>query len=85
MEKWRSWTDSKGIVIIDPDEETLREYEKKATRTKRTVRNYCNELKGKPTVTKEGKEIKLYANIGEVKDLGAVLQNDAKRYRTFQK
>ena len=35
------------------------------------------QLKGKPTITKEGKEIKLYANIGEVKDLGAVLQNDA--------
>ena len=66
----------KGIVIIDPDEETLREYEKKQ-QDEKNRQELLQQLKGKPTVTKEGKEIKLYANIGEVKDLGAVLQNDA--------
>ena len=66
----------KGSVIIDPDEETLREYEKKQ-QDERKRQELLQQLKGKPTVTKEGKEIKLYANIGEVKDLGAVLQNDA--------
>ena len=66
----------KGSVIIDPDEETLREYEKKQQDEKKR-QELLQQLKGKPTVTKEGKEIKLYANIGEVKDLGAVLQNDA--------
>ena len=66
----------KGIVIIDPDEETLREYEKKQ-QDEKNRQELLQQLKGRPTVTKEGKEIKLYANIGEVKDLGAVLQNDA--------
>ena len=63
-------------MIIDPDEETLREYEKKR-QDEKNRQELLQQLKGKPTVTKEGKEIKLYANIGEVKDLGAVLQNDA--------
>ena len=66
----------KGIVLIDTDEETLREYEKKQ-QDEKNRQELLQQLKGKPTVTKEGKEIKLYANIGEVKDLGAVLQNDA--------
>lgn len=74
----------KGIVIIDPDEETLREYEKKQ-QDEKNRQELLQQLKGKPTVTKEGKEIKLYANIGEVKDLGAVLQNDAAGIGTFQK
>ena len=34
-------------------------------------------LKGKDTVTKSGKQIKLYANIGNPSDLAAVVQNDA--------
>ncbi len=35
------------------------------------------ELKGKPTVTKSGREMKLYANIGSISDVATVLQNDA--------
>ena len=66
----------KGIVIVEPEEETLKEYEKKQQDEKKR-QELLQQLKGKPTITKEGKEIKLYANIGEVKDLGAVLQNDA--------
>ena len=66
----------KGILILDPEEEILKEYEKKQQNEKKR-QELLQQLKGKPTVTKDGKEIKLYANIGEVKDLGAVLQNDA--------
>ena len=62
--------------VKDISEETLREYEKKQ-QDEKNRQELLQQLKGKPTVTKEGKEIKLYANIGEVKDLGAVLQNDA--------
>ncbi len=65
-----------GSVILDPDDETKALYEKKLTEEKKRA-ELLLQLKGKPTVTKDGKEIKLYANIGEVKDLGAVLQNDA--------
>ena len=66
----------KGILILDPEEEILKEYEKKQQNEKKR-QELLQQLNGKPTVTKDGKEIKLYANIGEVKDLGAVLQNDA--------
>lgn len=34
-------------------------------------------LKGKPNITKSGKKINLYANIGSVNDVGYVLRNDA--------
>ena len=63
-------------MILDPEEDILKEYEKKQQNEKKR-QELLQQLKGKPTVTKDGKEIKLYANIGEVKDLGAVLQNDA--------
>ena len=35
------------------------------------------QLKGKENVTKSGRKINVYANIGNVSDLGAVLKNDA--------
>lgn len=65
-----------GTVIIEPDEETLAKYQKKQ-QEELERRQLLAQLKGKPTVTEDGKEIKLYANIGGVKDVGAVLQNDA--------
>lgn len=65
-----------GTVIIEPDEETLAVYQKKQ-QEELERRELLAQLKGKPTVTEDGKEIKLYANIGGVKDVGAVLQNDA--------
>lgn len=65
-----------GTIYLEPDEETLAVYKKKLE-DELKHRELLQQLKGKPTITKDGKEIKLYANIGEVKDLGAVLQNDA--------
>ena len=63
-------------MILDPEEEILKRIREKQQNEKKR-QELLQQLKGKPTVTKDGKEIKLYANIGEVKDLGAVLQNDA--------
>ena len=40
-------------------------------------RRLLAEQKGKPTVTKGGKAIKLFANIGSVSDLPAAMSNDA--------
>ena len=58
----------KGILILDPEEEILKEYEKKQQNEKKR-QELLQQLKGKPTVTKDGKEIKLYANIGVAKAL----------------
>ncbi len=41
-------------------------------------------LKKKPNVTLDGKEIKVYANIGNVGDVGLVLQNDAQGIGLFR-
>lgn len=77
------WNGKKGIIdgfegkiIVEPDEETLNEYLKKQEAAKEQ-KKLLQSLKGKDTVTKSGKQIKLYANIGNPSDLAAVVQNDA--------
>lgn len=65
-----------GVLYVDPDEETLEKYRRKQDEEKEKLR-LLQELKGKPNVTKDGREIKLYANIGGVGDVPSVLQNDA--------
>ena len=65
-----------GKVFLEPEKDVLETYHEKQQEELHR-KELLQQLKGKPTVTKEGKEIKLYANIGEVKDLGAVLMNDA--------
>lgn len=65
-----------GILIVDPDSETLLSYVKKEEE-ERSKQELLLTLKGKETVTKSGKAIQLYANIGGLSDLQYVLQNDA--------
>lgn len=77
------WNGKMGIIdgftgefFINPEPEVLKKYqEKKAEQEER--RKLLAEQKGKPTVTKGGKEIKLFANIGSVSDLPAAMGNDA--------
>lgn len=65
-----------GEFIIEPTEEAkeqalagiAREKEKQAL---------LQQLKGKENVTRSGKKVKLFANIGSIHDLGYVLENDA--------
>ncbi len=73
----------KGIFIIDPDEETIKEYEEiqKKDAEKRTL---LKSFKGKKTVSKSGKRINLYANIGNPSDLGSVMENDAEGVGLFR-
>jgi phosphotransferase system enzyme I (PtsI) len=65
-----------GTLYVEPDEETIEKYRKKQEEEKEKAR-LLQELKGMPNVTKDGREIKLYANIGGVGDVPSVLQNDA--------
>ena len=65
-----------GVLYVDPDEETLvRMQEKRAKDLEQ--KELLNQIKGKENVTKSGQKINVYANIGNVSDLGAVLKNDA--------
>ena len=65
-----------GTFYIDPDEETLKEMQEKKEEDIK-ARELLQELKGKEDITVDGKHIKLYANIGGVKDVTSVLANDA--------
>lgn len=65
-----------GTFYIDPDEETLKKMQEKKEEDIK-ARELLQELKEKEDITVDGKHIKLYANIGGVKDVTSVLANDA--------
>ena len=65
-----------GKVYIDPDEETLTVMQKKQQK-EQEQKELLNQLKGKENVTKSGQKVNVYANIGNLADVGAVLKNDA--------
>ena len=65
-----------GKVYIDPDPEVLAE-KKKIVLEEQEKKALLEQLKGKDNVTLDGQHINLYANIGNTKDLGLVLKNDA--------
>ena len=72
-----------GCVIIDPDEEEI-EKAQKAVAEEEEKQKLLRALKGEKTITKDGKEIHLYANIGSVADTAAVLMNDAEGIGLFR-
>jgi len=65
-----------GVVYINPDSEMLDRYKKEQAKYIEQ-KELLNILKGKEDVTLDGTKIKLYANIGNVKDIALVLANDA--------
>ena len=65
-----------GEFYIDPEPEILEKYQAKKDEQE-AHRRLLAEQKRKPTVTKGGKAIKLFANIGSVSDLPAAMSNDA--------
>lgn len=74
---------AQGRIIIDPTEELLNEYREKQKEAE-AKRELLKRLKGKGTVTKSGRKLRLYANIGGVGDVGAVLMNDAEGIGLFR-
>ena len=67
---------SDGTIYVDPDEETLAAMQKRRTEEEEKKKLLLT-LKGKENITLDGQKILLYANIGNIKDLAAVMQNDA--------
>lgn len=65
-----------GIVFVEPDADTMEKYTKLQEKDALNQK-LLQELKGKDDITKSGKSIKLYANIGTVSDVVSVLENDA--------
>ena len=65
-----------GKIYVEPDAQTLEEM-KKRRQADLEKKELLQLLKGKENVTLDGKKIMLYANIGNIKDLATVIQNDA--------
>ena len=65
-----------GTFYVDPDEETLAEM-KKRQEEDLSRKQLLLTLKGKENVTLDGQKVMLYANIGNIKNLATVIQNDA--------
>ncbi len=65
-----------GKIYVEPDEEILSLMQKKQ-RGEQEKKELLQNLKGKENITLDGQKVMLYANIGNIKDLATVKQNDA--------
>lgn len=73
-----------GTVTIDPEEDYIAQMKAKMEEDEKN-RQLLTELKGKETVTADGKKsIHLYANIGSVADTAAAMANDAEGIGLFR-
>ena len=64
-----------GALVIDPDDDTRTRLLKKREEQLRLQR-LLETLKGQPNITKDGKTIRVYCNIGSPEDVHAVQVND---------
>lgn len=65
-----------GTVCIDPDAKAIAAYTRKKQQEEEKHRLWQS-LRGKSNTTRDGRSIRLYANIGGLDDISAALQNDA--------
>lgn len=72
-----------GTVYVDPDEGFLKKMQQKADEDV-AKHNLLKFYKGKETITIDGKKINLYANIGNIKDIANVIDNDAEGIGLFR-
>ena len=72
-----------AVFCVDPDEAAIaaaREMQAKAAEQKQLLATY----KGRPSVTKSGRKVNVYANIGSVSDVAYVQENDAEGIGLFR-
>jgi len=65
-----------GIVIVNPTEEQLKEYKDKLKKLHQLDKELAK-LKDKKAITKDGKEINIYANLDLTEELEIIIQNGA--------
>ena len=65
-----------GEIFVNPDDETREKLVLKQ-QSEEEKKRLLQELKGKENITEDGKKINIFANIGSVDNIGAVLLNDA--------
>lgn len=72
-----------GTIYIDPEPNVVSDLKAKADKLK-AERDALEKYRGKPTVTKGGQKLKLYANIGSVEDAESALSGDAEGIGLFR-
>ena len=72
-----------AVFYLDPEEEQLRQAEA-AQQTEQRQRSLLADYKGRESVTKSGRKVNVYANIGSVSDVAYVLENDAEGIGLFR-
>ena len=72
-----------AVFYLDPEEEQIRQAEA-AQQTEQRLRSLLAEYKGRESVTKSGRKVNVYANIGSVSDVAYVLENDAEGIGLFR-
>ena len=72
-----------ACVYVDPTDDLMETLKKKQEEDIRQ-RALLQDLKKKPNITQDGRQINVYCNIGNVSDVGAVLQNDAEGIGLFR-
>lgn len=72
-----------GEIILQPDDQTQSAMQQKL-QEELERKQLLEQLKGKPSVTLDGQNIMVYANIGNPSDIGSVLQNDANGIGLFR-
>ncbi len=72
-----------GEVVLEPSDDVLKEMKEKKQALE-DERQKLQAFVGRKTLTKQGREVKLYANIGAVADVNAVLENDAEGIGLFR-
>ena len=74
---------AKGILYVEPEEAVLAQMQERK-KEQEEQRALLLTLRGKENITLDGRKIRLYANIGNSKDLAMVLQNDASGIGLFR-
>ena len=72
-----------GKAYVDPDPETIQRMEERQREAKER-KELLQSLKGQENVTLDGRKVKIYANIGNTRDIGNVLMNDAEGIGLFR-
>lgn len=72
-----------GVFYLEPDARQIANAEE-AQKQEKEQQNLLATYKGRESVTKSGKKIHLYANIGSVSDVAYVLENDAEGIGLFR-
>ncbi len=72
-----------GCLYVDPDHIVLDQMEQKLAREKEKKARLLD-MKGKETITSDGRKINICANIGSLADLGQAIENDAEGIGLFR-